>query len=575
MAKRIPQSFIDEVLDKTSLSQLIDEHVPLKKEGANFKACCPFHQEKTPSFYVMEQKGFYHCFGCKQSGNAISFLMDYLQYDFIDALEMLSSRAGMSLPQENVTYQPSAQTLSQKDLLVKVDALYQQNLKVSKEAISYLKARGISGKTAKYFHLGFAKNSWNELEESFPGQQSALTELGMLVKNDKGNIYSRFRNRLMFPIFDRKGLVIAFGGRTLNKEDKPKYLNSPETPLFHKSHELYALNFSKKTKSDALIVVEGYMDVVALFEHGIDNACATLGTSLTTSHLQRLIATRSKLYFCFDGDAAGREAAKRSLRLSLPLLQEGLDLRFVFLPEGEDPDSICQQHGSSYFLKLLEHSTPIHHFFMNYLRENLDLSNMSGRSAFIAKAKPLFETIPASSYRDMMKDELARIARMDIVQLEQHISELDRVDNTSKSIDTKPSIMRQALAILVQNPELFHAIHHHYDFTHLALPGNELFKKLLEILPIKSKTSQILEYFRPQPKEMAVIMKLANTPLSIPNEGLLEELEGAFYYLQQSSTQSQIELLLKKASDQTISDSERILLQKLIRKQKQQEQMPS
>ncbi len=570
MAKRIPQVFIDDVLDKTSLFQLIDEYVPLKKEGANYKACCPFHQEKTPSFYVMESKGFYHCFGCQKSGNAISFLMDFLKHDFLEALEILAIRVGLEVPrQHEVSVEATEKRKSQQDLMTAVDKLYQQNLKVTPEVINYLKARGISGATAKHFHLGFAKNSWHELEERFKNNTPELLALGMLVENDKGNRYSRFRNRLMFPIFNRKGEVIAFGGRVVNPEDKPKYLNSPETTLFHKSNELYHLNHAKRSDEDFLLVVEGYMDVVALFEAGFDNACATLGTSLTKTHLERLLQAKSKLVFCFDGDNAGRGAALKAMQLCFAELTDGLDLRFMFLPEGEDPDSICQQQGREVFNQHIQKAQTINAFFINHLRCDIDLSTMAGRSLLVTKAKPYMDALRASSFKEMLLDELAITSRMDKTLLEKHLKTSDaKVMSFTRAAGDKPSMMRQALGLLVQHPALFHAIQKSYDFKALTLPGHELLKELLLILPEKKATSQLIEHYRDS-AHLPVILKLANLEFSIPEDGILSELEGALDALQGRAIQSEIDSLLHKVTNSTITDSERTHLQRLIRTQKQ------
>lgn len=569
MAKRIPQAFIDDVLDKTSLFQLIDEYVPLKKEGGNYKACCPFHQEKTPSFYVMDSKGFYHCFGCQQSGNAISFLMDFLKHDFIQALEILASRVGLEIPrQHEVSQEMQQQRKSQQDLMTEIDKLYQKNLRETPDVISYLKARGISGSTAKHFHLGFAKNAWHELEERFRGQTTELTELGMLVENDKGNRYSRFRHRLMFPIFNRKNDVIAFGGRVINPEDKPKYLNSPETKLFHKSNELYHLNHAKRTDSDYLLVVEGYMDVVALFEAGFDNACATLGTSLTKTHLERLLQAKPKLIFCFDGDKAGRGAALKAMQLCFSELTDGLDLRFMFLAEGEDPDSICQHQGREAFLAQIAKAQTINAFFMMHLREDIDLSTMAGRSLLVTRAKPYLDALAASSFKEMLLDELAITARMDKTLLQKHLSTATEQSAPRRNANDKPSVMRQALGLLIQHPALFHAIQKHYHFNALTLPGHELLKELMVILPEKKATSQLIEHYRDSP-QLPVILKLANLEFSIPEDGILSELEGALDALQNRAIQSEIDGLLQKVTSATISPEERTHLQKLIRAQKQ------
>lgn len=568
MAKRIPQAFIDDILDKTSLANLIDEHVPLKKQGSSYQACCPFHQEKTPSFYVMPDKGFYHCFGCKQSGNAISFLIDYLSHDFLEAVEILASRLGMTVPRDENIKAFIDKSKPLLELMAEIDGYYQQNLKHATDTIAYLKAREISGETAKHFHLGYAKPGWHHLEEQFKGCGSNLDKTGMRVENDKGNRYDRFRHRLMFPIFDRKGRVIAFGGRVIDKDDKPKYLNSPETALFHKSQELYALNLAQKSEQDSLIVVEGYMDVIGLYQHGIDNAVATLGTSLTASHIERLIATRQQLYVCFDGDSAGRQAAIRALDIAFPMLTDGIDIRFIFLSEGQDPDSLVKTQGRQAFDALLKSAQPLQEVFFARLKQQCDLSQLSGRSLLVAKAKPYLDQLSASSFKDLLMDSLALNARMDKATLVKHLDSGEVVTRTNQSQGNKekPSMLRLASAILVQQPTLINEINLP-DLTELNIPGNELLQALLAVCPEKQNTAQLIEHFR-HLEQSPIILKLAQLALNIPSDGLLSELQGALNKLAKLALQQQIEALLGKSQLHGLDESERKSLQQLIRQQK-------
>jgi len=392
MAGRIPQHFIDQLLNRIDIVDLIDGYVPLKKAGANYKACCPFHNEKSPSFTVSPSKQFYHCFGCGANGTAISFLMEYDHMEFREAIESLASSAGMEIPEESQGLKPKqavSEGIDLYQLMNQVNEFYQNQLRqhpAKQEAIDYLQKRELSGKTAKRFGIGFAPEGWNNLMStlgvSAPAQK-ALLDTGMLTQNEKKRTYDRFRHRIMFPIHDHRGRVVGFGGRVLEQAEpqpgNPKYLNSPETPIFHKGSELYGLFAARGgiKEADGVLVVEGYMDVVALAEAGINNAVATLGTATTAMHLQRLFRHTPNITFSFDGDRAGRAAAWKALETSLPSLQDGFQVSFLFLPDGEDPDTMVKKVGKQGFEKLIETATPLPDFLIDTLQQQAWLNWLS------------------------------------------------------------------------------------------------------------------------------------------------------------------------------------------------------
>ncbi|ACO80804.1 DNA primase [Azotobacter vinelandii CA] len=421
MAGLIPQGFIDDLLNRTDIVEVIGSRVQLKKTGRNYSACCPFHQEKTPSFTVSPDKQFYYCFGCGAGGNALGFLMDHDHLEFPQAVEELARRAGLEVPREERggPHQPRQSADSPLyPLLATAADYYRQALKshpARQVAVDYLKGRGLSGVIARDFALGFAPPGWDNLLKHLGGdalQQKAMIEAGLLIENaETGRRYDRFRDRVIFPIRDSRGRVIAFGGRVLG-DDKPKYLNSPETPVFHKGQELYGLFEARRHNRDLdeIIVVEGYMDVIALAQQGLRNAVATLGTATSEEHLKRLFRLVPSVLFCFDGDQAGRKAAWRALEATLPSLQDGRRARFLFLPEGEDPDSLVRAEGREAFLARLEQQArPLADYFFRQLTEEADPGTLEGKAHLATLAAPLIEKIPGANLRALMRQRLAEI----------------------------------------------------------------------------------------------------------------------------------------------------------------------
>ena len=387
----IPESFIQEILNRIDVVDIVDQRVKLKKAGANYVACCPFHQEKSPSFTVSPSKQFYHCFGCGAHGSAISFLMEYEGLTFIESIQSIASQLGLSVPNEQKTSTSDKFDYSiLEQALMKANQFYKKNLRASKEAIHYLKNRGLSGEIAKQFQIGFANQEWQGLQQVFKNyDDSILQTAGLVQKNEAGKLYDRFRNRIMFPIFNAKDNIIGFGGRVVDPDDTPKYYNSPETPLFKKSYELYGLSQSKKGIRDEqnILIVEGYMDVISLHQHGVQNAVATLGTATTIYHLKKLIRYSKKITFCFDGDNAGIEAAWKALNTAVEILEDDLEFYFMFLPQGEDPDTYIRNHSLDDFKQKINQATPLSDFIIKRLTTNNDLNSQENKIKFINKTK--------------------------------------------------------------------------------------------------------------------------------------------------------------------------------------------
>jgi DNA primase len=394
----IPDSFIQELLDRVDIVDVVQRYVPLKKTGANYSACCPFHSEKSPSFTVSPTKQFYHCFGCGAHGSAIGFIMAHQGLGFVDAVEELAGNLGLTVPNEGRSQNPqyAEKKTSITELMARAQRYYKDQLKVSPRAIDYLKGRGLTGEIAARFGLGYAPDEWQGLESVFPDYKSPdLATVGLVIDSEQGRRYDRFRDRIMFPILDARSNVIGFGGRIINPDDTPKYMNSPETPLFDKGRELYGLTQARQAirDTDTVIVVEGYMDVVALAQHGVANAVATLGTATTGDHVHKLMRQAEKIVFCFDGDKAGRKAAWRALENSLQHLADDHTLGFLFLPPEHDPDSYVREHGAAAFQKLAAQPTSLIEFFIRELSNRIEGSGDDSGRLLVTEAEPLITQI--------------------------------------------------------------------------------------------------------------------------------------------------------------------------------------
>lgn len=409
MAGRIPQSFINDLISRVDIVDVISQRVPLKKAGKDYKACCPFHDEKTPSFNVSQSKQFFHCFGCGISGTALTFLMEYDRLEFVPAVEALAAQVGVEVPRDQAAGPPLPDARLY-DVMERAQRFYAAGLRQHPEAIAYLKSRGVSGITARDFGMGYAPGGWNATTSALADvPETMLLELGLLSRNDQGRVYDKFRERIMFPIRDVRGRVVGFGGRVHKADDDgPKYLNSPETPIFHKGQELYGLYEARRAvrKLERLIVVEGYLDVVSMAQAGIPVCVAALGTAISTEQMRKLFRYVDDVVCCFDGDRAGRQAAWRALEASLPILSEGKRLRFVFLPEGEDPDSFVRKHGKEAFHAQLDGAIPVIDYLFSTLSRGLNLNSLDERARLASLAAPHIEQVQPGILRQMMVSHL-------------------------------------------------------------------------------------------------------------------------------------------------------------------------
>ncbi len=516
MAGLIPRQFIDDLLARTDIVDLVEKHVPLKKAGKNYQACCPFHTEKSPSFTVSADKQFYHCFGCGAHGNAISFIMEYERLDFVDAIEELASELNLEVPREESKLTPAQQKQQQQaqlqkqddyQLMEKISRFYQQQLKTSPDkdmVIHYLKNRGLTGQIVKAFGIGYIDSNWDSIIKVFaktPALTKQLVDLGMAIQGEKQRPYDRFRGRIMFPIRDKRGRVIGFGGRIIN-DGTPKYLNSPETRIYHKGQELYGLYEAKQANKNLqrLVVVEGYMDVVALAQHGVNYAVASLGTATTFEQLQTLFRTVKEVICCYDGDRAGRDAAWRAMDNALPLIKDGYTLKFVFLPDGEDPDSLIRKQGQQAFEKLLDHAKPLSKFLFEHLVAQVDIDNLEGKASLIEQFHPYLKKLPESTLKDAILTELANNFGTGYEQ------QLAKLTNASKNknklpktkIETKITPVRMAIALLLEQPILANEVNSTSALAQIDTRGIPLLVELLELCKANPNinSAQILEHYR-------------------------------------------------------------------------------
>lgn len=554
MSGHIPSHFIDDLLNRVDIVDIIDQRVALKKKGREYSACCPFHNEKTPSFTVSPEKQFYHCFGCGEHGSAIGFLMEFERLGFVDAVEELASQAGMSIPRESVTTAPRIdKTLY--DVLQQATNFFKRQLREAPgaaRAIEYLKIRGLSGEISAEFAIGYAPPGWDLLgtalrQQGISNQQ--LVDAGLVIAKDGGGHYDRFRDRIIFPIRDRRGRVIAFGGRVLG-DDIPKYLNSPETAVFHKGQGLYGLYEARKSLRhlQQLVVVEGYMDVVSLACRGIRYAVASLGTATTAAHLDHLFRTSATVIFCFDGDRAGREAAWRALTNALPLIGAGRQVSFMFLPDGEDPDTIVRQEGADGFTQRLNKATPLSQFFYDGLSVKTDLSTPDGRSLLIDEARPLLNKLPVGAFRHMMIEKLATIAQINPQKLTTLIHSTGK-NSSAGAVGQKPqnlSLVRKAIHLILEVPQLALPVDVQ-KFGDLQLSGLPLLCRIIETVQSSPHITcgALLERWRDQ-QDGEHLTKLMRTPQTVPSEGFEAEFEGIINQLTQRAVEQRIDRLLEK-----------------------------
>lgn len=562
MASQIPREFIDQLLQKTDIIDIVASCVSLKKFGANYKACCPFHDEKTPSFVVSSTKQIYHCFGCGVGGNVISFVMEHDRATFLDAVKTLAQRAHLALPTEVGRAMPKQSSERLYDLMQEASCFYENQLKISdtERVKAYLIQRGLSGTVAKQFGLGYAPAAWEDLLQYLKKKQFSVEEMfnaGLLSKKESGKYFDKFRDRIMFPIHDRQGRVIAFGGRVLDNTE-PKYLNSPETPIFHKSNELYGLYHSLKTQRhhDYFIVTEGYMDVLALVQHGVTQVVGTLGTATTEQHLQLLFRYTDKIIFCFDGDKAGRKAAWRALTVCLPKLSANKSLHFVLLPEGEDPDSFIHQHGQEGFRSLVQQAMSMPDFFIQFLVAGLNLNLADHRAKFLHHANQLLKTLSDVELQRVLAQEIAERSRVPVIEILKILKtpkkQAEVMSRLSQTV--VPSHLRKIIAILLQYP------HHAASVSDLVmgLSSYDFLKELVNII-VRQKiltSSAIVEYFRETSYAKAVV-ELAAQPLLLSEEHLVQELHAILKKITSDEKNQTMELLMKKAQKSSLTFDEK------------------
>jgi DNA primase len=577
MSGLIPQHFIDDLISRADIVEVLGKRIQLKKAGREFKANCPFHDEKTPSFTVSPSKGFYHCFGCGAHGTALGFLMEYDHMSFVEAVENLAASMGIEVPREE-SQRPARRYDELFELLAKVDRYYQDNLRRSKVAQDYIRGRGIDGATAKRFGIGFVPAGWSSVLDKF-GKSNELIErlltVGLVIRKDNGSHYDRFRDRIMFPIRDSRGRCIGFGGRVLGDEE-PKYLNSPETVLFHKGRELYGLYEARQAirNIERLVVVEGYMDVAGLARHGIDFGVATLGTATTDDHLNRLFRLTDEVFFCFDGDRAGRAAAWRALETALPQIREGRQIRFVFLPEGQDPDSFVNDNGARAFEEALDGGMPLSDFLVEELALQVDMDSVDGRARLAELAKPLVQRIPHGVYRELLTERLAESVGLSASKLNALLSRDRKTgpgQRSSRGISgirgatprvqsgvSKPSVVRRAITLLLNHPQAGQNL----DVEKLAgvtKPGTDILREIIETVQAEPNmtTAGILERWRNR-EEGRHLGKLA--AVEVPDDDDFDataELEQSLDQLAAFGQRERVDNLIEKERLSKLSEAER------------------
>ncbi|MDX9767915.1 MAG: DNA primase [Ectothiorhodospiraceae bacterium] len=579
---RIPQTFIDELLTRVDIVDVIDARVPLKKKGKDYMACCPFHSEKSPSFSVSRDKQFYHCFGCGAHGTAVGFLMEYEHMDFVEAVETLARQAGLEVPREGGDG-PRESHEALYAALTEAAAFYRRQLKGAPEAVDYLKGRGLSGEIAAEFGLGYAPDQWDALIQQL-GERltpAVLVRAGLAVEKEGGRLLDRFRGRVMFPIRDSRGRIIGFGGRVLGKGE-PKYLNSPETPVFHKGSQLYGLYEARKAtgKPDHLLVVEGYMDVIALAQHGIRNAVATLGTATTREHLERLFRTTPRIVFCFDGDRAGRQAAWRALEQALPLMQDGREVGFLFLPEGEDPDTLVRKEGAAGLQARIAEALPLSDFLLKGLAEQHNVASREGRARMAAAAGTLVKPMPEGFLKQQIVRDLARMLDLADERLNREWGS----DGTQGRPNLTPppaprsrrdapkgqklrmTPLRMALALLVQNPKFAERAGNCADLDDLEEPGIHLLLTILETLREHPHltTAGLLERWRDS-EEWPHLLKLAHwQPPADDPSAISQMFDDSLRTLRRLRDERRTETLLRQAAQEPLTPVEKSELQALL-----------
>jgi DNA primase len=586
MRGRIPDSFIDELLARVDIVDVIERRVPLKKAGREWTACCPFHNERTPSFYVSPAKQFFHCFGCGAHGSAIKFLMDYERLEFPDAVEELAQSVGLKVPHEGGRDDRPRE--DKTDLYALLDAAarwYQDQLPGSAAAQAYCRKRGLDADTIARFRLGWAPAGFDGVIKALgTGERrlQLLDEAGLVARGERGGRYDRFRERLMFPILDRRGRVIAFGGRIISsappaREDQeagipartsqqslgPKYLNSPETPLFHKGRELFALWQVRQANASLarIVVVEGYMDAIALHQAGLPIAVATLGTATTPEHTETLFRAAPDVVFCFDGDRAGRAAAWKALEAALPRLRDGRQAYFLFLPEGEDPDSLVRKEGKAGFEQRLRNAMPLSEYFYAELARDVDTSSLDGRARLAERARPLIAKLPDGAFRDLMAAELEKRTGARAVLK----ADAPNARGAARAPAVQRSLVRSAIALLLAQPGLAAQVPRPYGFLRLDKPGVALLGELVELARIRPEIqpAMLVEHFAER-AEYAALQKLLAATVVGASEAQRAEFFDALARMEQQAIDQRRELLIARRREGALDENEKSELRELL-----------
>ncbi|HEY1589132.1 MAG TPA: DNA primase [Rhodanobacter sp.] len=563
----IPDSFIDELLARVDIVDVIERRVPLKKAGREWTACCPFHNERSPSFYVSPAKQFFHCFGCGAHGSAVKFLMDYERLEFPDAVEELAQTVGLKVPREGG--REAAPREDKTDLYALLDAAagwYEGELPRSAEAQAYCRKRGLDAETIKQFRLGWAPAGYDGVIKALGGSErrmQLLNEAGMVASSERGSKYDRFRERLMFPILDRRGRLIAFGGRVLSSEQSPKYLNSPETPLFHKGRELFALWQVKQANANLtrIMVVEGYMDVIALHQAGLPIAVATLGTATTPEHTEVLFRAAPDVVFCFDGDRAGRAAAWKALESALPRLRDGRQAYFLFLPDGEDPDSLVRKEGKDGFEQRIKQALPLSDYFFNELSHDVEMGSLDGRARLAERARPLIAKLPDGAFRDLMAQELEkRSGARAILQADPAAHRA-----VQRPVAVQRSLVRSAISLLLAQPGLADQVERPYRFLRLDKPGVELLAELIDTARARPgiNPAMLVEHFAERPEYPSLQKLMAAVAVGEP-EAQRAEFFDALARMDDQATTQRRDTLTAKSREGTLDGAEKAELRELL-----------
>ena len=575
---RIPREFIDDLLTRADVVEVINARVPLKKKGREYGACCPFHNEKTPSFTVSPSKQFYHCFGCGAHGSVVTFLMEFEHLDFVEAIETLADSMGITVPRENggKTQSPEQRQRSKDlfSLLEDASNYYQLQLKTSEQAVEYLKDRQLSGEICKRFNIGYSLSGWDNTLNFFTKNQAQnytnqqLVDSGLVIKKDDGKIYDRYRDRIMFPIRNRKGQVIGFGGRVLG-DDLPKYINSPETSVFHKGRELYGFYEARKNtkKLERIIVVEGYMDVIALSQFDISYAVATLGTATTQDHITQLFRAVPEIIFCFDGDRAGKEAAWRALENAIPVMQDGKEIRFLFLPDGEDPDTQVRKIGKQAFEENYQKATSLNAYFIENLHERFNITSDEGKARFIEEASKLLQLMPDTLVKDQLILRLAKQTSIDeqVLRKRQLSSNVNVSRISNREVRQTP--VRNAISLLLNEPSLVQNVNNIEEIVLSKLPGSDLLTTLIEALQEKPniKPVALLDRWKNTPFEAPLMQLMKWQPESEDLEMLKNEFQGCLTQIRKRADEAKIESLLHIERTTGLTESQRQALLLLLK----------